>query len=89
MLFMRSKETLIQAIQPTVTGKRDIILTGTIFSPIRKEERAFITVNGRVLRTSTVVDLLEVSSEYVKFETRNTIYTVFPPVPSDDTEDCA
>ena len=89
MLFMRSKETLTQAIQLAATEKKDIILTGTILSPIRKEERAFITVNGHVLRTSTVVDLLEVSAEYVKFETRNTIYTVFPPAPSDDMEDCA
>lgn len=89
MLLKRSKETLIPAIRPTAAGKKNIVLTGTVLSPIKREERAFITVIGRVIRTSTVVDLLEMSSEYVKFETRNTVYTVFHPAPTDDTDACA
>lgn len=89
MLLKETRKTFMQAIRPTVDGKRNVILTGTILSPIKREERALITVSGRVIQTSTVVDLLEAASGYVKFETRNTIYTVFHPAPSDDTEVCA
>lgn len=89
MFLNETRKTFIQTIKPIADNKKAVILTGTILSPIMKNERACITMNGHVIRTSTVVELLEASAEYVKFETRNTIYTIFHPTPSDDTEECA
>lgn len=74
------KENIV-AKQPAteIIGKTTVILTGTFLSPVKSGEKALFTYNGQVVRTSTVFEILEITADYIKFETRNSIYIVSHP----------
>ncbi len=83
------KENIV-AKQPAteIIGKTTVILTGTFLSPVKSGEKALFTYNGQVVRTSTVFEILEITADYIKFETRNSIYIVsYPNLPP--TRTCA
>ena len=55
--------------------KKETLLTGQIWVPLRIGERAVIIGTGsRSIITSTVLLIQEVSADGVVFETQNTIY---------------
>lgn len=65
----------LQAVSE-IYGKKMILLSGTFLAPIKCGERAVFTYNGQVVRTSTVLEIQEITAEYIRFETRNSIYMV-------------
>ena len=76
--MMICKENEMMALQPIpeTMEKKTVILKGTFISPVKCGERAIFTYNGQVMRTSTVSEILEITADYIKFETRNSIYIV-------------
>ena len=76
--MMICKENEMMALQsiPETMEKKTVILKGTFISPVKCGERAIFTYNGQVMRTSTVSEILEITADYIKFETRNSIYIV-------------
>ena len=57
--------------------KKLVYLSG-ILSTVKIGERAAIKHCGVLIRTSPVVSILAVTPDYVKFETRNSVYAVSP-----------
>lgn len=76
--MMICKENEMMALQPIpeTMEKKTITLEGTFIYPVKCGERAIFTYNDHVVRTSTVSEILEITAEYIKFETRNSIYIV-------------
>lgn len=58
----------------TSRKKKQICITGTLSVPLHAGEQAWIFTTDRIITTSTVTQILEVSDTGVVFETRNTIY---------------
>lgn len=56
--------------------KKCIYITGQLLYPLKEGQRAVIKHGGDFIRTSKVVDILEVTLDYVRFETMNTVYQV-------------
>lgn len=54
--------------------KNRIILDGRLLCPLSVGQTALIHVRSQVFRTSTVVAILEVSADKIRFETLNTRY---------------
>ncbi|RAQ28679.1 Uncharacterised protein [uncultured Ruminococcus sp.] len=63
--------------------KKRISLSGRLLFPLKEGQCAVIQRGGDVIRTSRVVEILEVTDISVRFETMNTVYLVSTaPVPS-------
>ena len=63
--------------------KRHVSLSGRLLSPLEERQCALIQRGGDIIRTSRVVEILEVTDVSVRFETMNTVYRVsMAPVPS-------
>lgn len=56
--------------------KKRIYISGQLLYPLKEGQRAVIKHGGDFIRTSKVVDILEVTLDYVRFETMNTVYQV-------------
>lgn len=54
--------------------KKRIILDGSLLCPLAVGQSALIHAGAQVFRTSTVVAILEVSADRLRFETLNTHY---------------
>ena len=62
--------------------KRHVSLSGRLLSPLEEGQCALIQRGGDIIRTSRVVEILEVTDVSVRFETMNTVYQVsMAPVP--------
>lgn len=64
--------------------KKHISLNGRLLFPLNEGQCAVIQRGGDFIRTSQVVEILEVTESYARFETMNTLYQVsMSPVPSE------
>ena len=64
--------------------KKHISLNGRLLFPLKEGQCALIQRGGDFIRTSQVVEILEVTESYARFETMNTLYQVpMSPVPSE------
>ena len=62
--------------------KKHVSLSGRLLFPLKEGQCALIQRGGGVIRTSRVVEILEVTDISVRFETMNTVYLVSTaPVP--------
>ena len=60
-----------------MTNKKEITITGSAVNPITVGEVALIAESdGSTRKTSVVVNVEEISDTEVRFETRNSIYTL-------------
>lgn len=59
------------------TPKRQVSIPGTLMSVLMPGLSAVYLYNGTLIRTSIVQAILEVSPNYVRFETLNSIYTIY------------
>ena len=59
--------------------KKKVELNGSVVHPITIGDGAVLISNGKVYHTSKVVAVHEYTSDYVKFETLNTHYSVYAP----------
>lgn len=56
--------------------KKQIELTGTLTCVLRPGACATYLYRGNIIRTSIVIAILEAAPDYVRFETKNSIYTI-------------
>ena len=56
--------------------KKIISISGKVVFPLREGARAIIAYGGDFIYTSRVVEIFEVSDDFVHFETMNSIYRV-------------
>lgn len=75
MMFCKENIVVQQPVSE-ISTKKTVILMGTFLAPVKRGEKALFTYNGQVVRTSTVFEILEITANYIKFETRNSIYVV-------------
>lgn len=62
--------------------KKHVSLSGRLLSPLKEGQCAIIQRGGDLIRTSRVVEILEVTDVFVHFETMNTVYQIsMAPVP--------
>ena len=59
-----------------MNGKKAAIIQGMLMSPLTVGHRALIYAQGHPMLTSTVVAIHDISDEHIRFETRNTNYTL-------------
>lgn len=63
--------------------KKHVSLSGRLLSPLKEGQCALIQRGGDIIRTSRVVEILEVTDVFVHFETMNTVYQIsMAPVPA-------
>lgn len=60
----------------TFVPKSKFYLTAVLLSPLKPGQCATFIYNGNVIRTSIVKNILEAATDYVRFETRHSIYTI-------------
>jgi hypothetical protein len=58
--------------------KKVVYLSGTVQPPLKIGASAFIFHNGRIIRTSVVMAIHQVSKGLIVFETQNSTYCVAP-----------
>ena len=63
-------------------AKRTTTLNGILMCPLEVGRCALILHNGRITRTSRVVEIHEAGHDEVRFETMNTIYRLLLPDPT-------
>lgn len=56
--------------------KRQISVTGALMEILRPGLPAVYLYHGNLIRTSAVQAILEASADHVRFETKNSIYTI-------------
>ena len=56
--------------------KKEINITGRIVFPLQKGARAIIACGGQFIYTSPVVEIRDEETDYVCFETMNSVYKV-------------
>ena len=62
--------------------KKTVSISGKLVAPLQEGNSAIIRRSGDFIRTSPVVEILEVTDNYVSFETMNTLYQLsMDPVP--------
>lgn len=67
--------------------KHHLYVTGYLQAPVTKGKPAMYVYNGNTIKTSSVVQIIAASKEFITFETLNSIYTIsYIYVPS---EGCA
>lgn len=74
-MICKENTTKLQTVSE-VCEKKMVLLTGTFLAPLKCGVKAVFIYNGQVVRTSTVLNIQEITADYVKFETRNSIYMV-------------
>lgn len=62
--------------RPLIPSKGHFYVTGYLSSPVSKRQPAEYIYNGNRIRTSTVLQILKASDEFITFETLNSIYTI-------------
>lgn len=62
--------------QLQTTKKSTVTMTGTLSLPLRIGEYAWIRTCHQLFTTSTVLKIMEVAEDSIKFETCNTIYNL-------------
>lgn len=75
MMICKENSTELLTVSE-ICEKKMILLTGTFLAPLRCGVKAVFTYNGQVVCTSTVLKIQEITADYIKFETRNSIYVV-------------
>lgn len=64
-----------------ITKKR-VAVSGKLLFPLKEGDRAVIVRGGDFIHTSRVVEILEIETDHVLFETMNSVYRVaLSPVP--------
>lgn len=65
-----------------LTPKPEVSVTGSLADVLRPGLSTMYLYQGNLIRTSTVQVILEASASHVRFETQNSIYTIFynPPL---------
>ena len=62
--------------------KKEVNINGKIVFPLQEGKRAVISTGGNFIYTSPVVEILEDRTDFVCFETMNSVYKVcLQPVP--------
>ena len=62
--------------------KKEVNINGKVVFPLQEGSRAVISTGGTVIYTSPVVGIIEERTDYVCFETMNSVYNVcLQPVP--------
>lgn len=56
--------------------KREVSVTGILNEVLRPGSPVTYLYHGNLIRTSTVQAILEASANHVRFETKNSIYTI-------------
>lgn len=56
--------------------KKCTTISGTLLYPLLVGGRALICHAGQIIRTSTIVAIHDANAEQIRFETRNTNYTL-------------
>ena len=56
--------------------KSTVTMTGTLSLPLRIGDHAWIHTRHQLFTTSTVLKIMEVAEDSIKFETCNTIYNL-------------
>ena len=56
--------------------KKEVSLNGNLVSTLKEGNKAVIASGGSMIITSPVVEIIEKSSEYIRFETMNSIYRI-------------
>ena len=56
--------------------KKQIAVSGRLLFPLKEGEKAVIVRGSDFIRTSRVVEILEVETDHVLFETMNLVYRV-------------
>jgi hypothetical protein len=65
-----------------MNNKKNVYMTGTLASPLKKRVRALIKCSGTLVYTSPVVEIRTVTTDCACFETMNSVYHVsLAPVP--------
>lgn len=59
--------------RPLIPSKGHFYVTGYLSSPVSKGQPAEYIYNGNRIRTSTVLQILKASDEFITFETLNSI----------------
>lgn len=73
-----------------IPSKGHFYITGYLSSPVSKGQPAEYIYNGNLVQTSTVLQILEASDEFITFETLNSIYTIsYLKVPAENRALCA
>lgn len=67
---------LFQNDRPVSMSKRQISITGILTEVLRPGKPVTYLYHGNLIRTSAVQAILEASSSHVRFETKNSIYTI-------------
>lgn len=74
--MFRRKNEMVAAIHSGTAAKKSVTLTSILMDVLRPGMPAQYLYNGNLIRTSTVKEILEATPNYVRFETRNSIYTI-------------
>lgn len=62
--------------------KKEVSINGKVVFPLQEGARAVISTGGQLIYTSLVVEIKEERTDYVCFETMNSVYRVtLQPVP--------
>ena len=62
--------------------KKEVNINGKVVFPLEEGSRAVISTGSTVIYTSPVVEIIEERTDYVCFETMNSVYKVcLQPVP--------
>lgn len=56
--------------------KKEVNISGRVLLPLREGERAALSSGGQLVYTSPVVEIREERTDYVCFETMNSVYRV-------------
>lgn len=59
-----------------MNAKKQIVVSGKLLFPLKEGERAVIVHGGDFIHTSRVVEILEIETDHVRFETMNSVYRV-------------
>lgn len=68
--------TLFQNKKQEPASKREVSVTGILNDVLRPGSPVTYLYHGNLIRTSTVQAILEASASHVRFETKNSIYTI-------------
>lgn len=76
-MFRKQKENqIVTTMNHHIIEKKNVTLTGILMDVLRPGMPARYLYNGNLIRTSTVKEILEATPDYIRFETRNSIYTI-------------
>lgn len=86
-MLQKMREKWQSDFKKTFSEKVQYYVTGSLYAPVLVGKPAQYFYNGKTIRTSTVLQILEASEDFITFETLNSIYTIsYTRVPA---ESCA